>query len=138
MDRLQEISTNFTENRDYHYRRQLQALQRDVNLITYAEPYRNQPLDELVDDLDDEVSMSAAGVRGGQYGGTIAAGERQPKAGKWGRRFIEEVNNAMEDRDAHLALIVVSLLLTDLEALDAAHCMYLNSLDNPFGAVMTH
>lgn len=108
MDRLHEISANFAENREYHYRRQLQALQRDMNLITYAEPYKNQPLDELIDDADDDVSMSATGLRGGQLGGTAGAGDRQPKAGKWGRRFIEEVNNAMEDRDAQLSLVAVS------------------------------
>ncbi|KAL8741427.1 MAG: hypothetical protein Q9184_008386 [Pyrenodesmia sp. 2 TL-2023] len=106
MDRLNEISANFAENREYHYRRQLQALQRDMNLITYAEPYKNQPLDELIDDADDEVSMSATGLRGGQLAGTAGAGDTQPKAGKWGRRFIEEVNNAMEDRDAQLSLVV--------------------------------
>ncbi|KAI4178460.1 MAG: hypothetical protein LQ346_007439 [Caloplaca aetnensis] len=106
MDRLHEISANFAENRDYHYRRQLQALQRDMNLITYAEPYRNQPLDELIDDADDEASIPASGTRAGQNGGTAGAGDRLPKVGKWGRRFIEEVNNAMEDRDAQLSLVV--------------------------------
>lgn len=107
LDRLQEISSNFAENRDYHYRRQLQTLQCDLNLITHAEPYRNQPLDEVVDDADDEAALSAAGTRG-QYGPTVGANERQPKVGKWGRRFIEDVNNAMEDRDAQLSLVVVS------------------------------
>ncbi|KAI4139131.1 MAG: hypothetical protein LQ341_004340 [Variospora aurantia] len=106
MDRLQEISSNFAENRDYHYRRQLQELQCDLNLITRAEPYRNQPLEEVVDDANDDTSVSAAGTRGGQYGPTTGANERQPKVGKWGRRFIEEVNYAMEDRDAQLSLVV--------------------------------
>ncbi|KAI4089452.1 MAG: hypothetical protein LQ344_005366 [Seirophora lacunosa] len=106
LDRLQEISSSFAENRDYHYRRQLQTLQCDLNLITHAEPYRNQPLDEVVDDADDEAALSAAGTRGGQYGPTVGANERQPKIGKWGRRFIEDVNNAMEDRDAQLSLVV--------------------------------
>ena len=108
MDRLQEISQNFAENREYHYRRQLQALQRDVNFITFADPYQNQPLDELLDDYDEDPTTSAAGMRGGQYGSMAGNNERQPRVGKSGRRFIEEVNNAMEDRDAQLSLIVVS------------------------------
>lgn len=120
MDRLQEISTNFAENREYHYRRQLQALQRDVNLITYAEPYQNQPLDELLDDFHEDAPTNAAGIRGGQYGLMIGNGERQPRAGKWGRRFIEEVNNAMEDRDAQLSLVVVSQMFAGLESVSSS------------------
>ncbi|KAL9578146.1 MAG: hypothetical protein Q9212_005902 [Teloschistes hypoglaucus] len=88
-ERLRDISTNFAENREYHYRRQLQALQRDLSFITHAEPYRDQPLEEILDDF-------------GPDGGNDA----QPRAGKWARKFIEEVNNAMEDRDAQLCLVV--------------------------------
>ncbi|KAL8642494.1 MAG: hypothetical protein Q9228_000812 [Teloschistes exilis] len=90
-ERLRDISTNFAENREYHYRRQLQALQRDLSFITYAEPYRDRPLDEINDEL---------ALDGGN--------DAQPRAGKWARKFIEEVNNAMEDRDAQLCLVVVS------------------------------
>ncbi|KAI4194372.1 MAG: hypothetical protein LQ350_007811 [Teloschistes chrysophthalmus] len=89
-ERLRDISTNFAENREYHYRRQLQALQRDLSFITHAEPYRDQPLEEILDDF-------------GPDGGNDA----QPRAGKWARKFIEELNNAMEDRDAQLCLVVV-------------------------------
>ncbi|KAL8830309.1 MAG: hypothetical protein Q9170_005792 [Blastenia crenularia] len=106
MERIQEISTSFAENREYHYRRQLQALQRDVNLITRAEPYRNEPLDEKLGDIEEDGPTNVAGIRGGQHGSIMGRSERQPKVGKWGRRFIEEVNNAMEDRDAQLSLIV--------------------------------
>ncbi|KAL9027810.1 MAG: hypothetical protein Q9196_003720 [Gyalolechia fulgens] len=106
MDRLQDISINFAENREYHYRRQLQTLQRDVNIITHAEPYQNQPLDELLSDVDEDHTTAAAGMRGGQYGSMNGNREGQPRAGKWARRFIEEVNNAMEDRDAQLSLIM--------------------------------
>ncbi|KAL8686679.1 MAG: hypothetical protein Q9218_006942 [Villophora microphyllina] len=88
-ERLRDISANFAENREYHYRRQLQALQRDVSFITYAEPYQNRPMDEAIDDY-----------------GLDGSNERQPRGGKWARNFIEEVNNAMEDRDAQLCLIV--------------------------------
>ncbi|KAL8951367.1 MAG: hypothetical protein Q9222_002644 [Ikaeria aurantiellina] len=106
-DRLHDISTSFAENREYHYRRQLQALQRDVNLITYAEPYRNRPLDDLLEDFESDYPASAAaGSRGQVHGPSLSNGERPPRAGKWARKFVEEVNAAMEDRDAHLSLIV--------------------------------
>ncbi|KAL8956888.1 MAG: hypothetical protein Q9183_006196, partial [Haloplaca sp. 2 TL-2023] len=98
LERLRDISTNFAENREYHYRRQLQSLQRDVNHITYAQPYRDQPLDEL-DDSDGDGLASVSGNVSGN-------GERQPRAGKWARKFDEELDNAVEDRDAQLTLIV--------------------------------
>ncbi|KAL8809702.1 MAG: hypothetical protein Q9200_003196 [Gallowayella weberi] len=84
-ERLRGIEDEFASNRDFYYRQQLQALQRDANIITCAEPYRNQPLDELIDDN---------GLMG------------QPRAGKWASSFIEQVNNAMEERDTNLSLIV--------------------------------
>ncbi|KAL8737440.1 MAG: hypothetical protein Q9181_001686 [Wetmoreana brouardii] len=98
IERLRDISADFTENREYHYRRQLQALQRDVNFITYAEPYQNRPLDEIDEDYDMDGIASAPGS-------ILGNGGKQPRAGKWARRFVEEVNNAMEDRDAQLTLI---------------------------------
>ncbi|KAL9595529.1 MAG: hypothetical protein Q9219_006386 [cf. Caloplaca sp. 3 TL-2023] len=106
MDRLQEISNNFAENREYHYRRQLQGLQRDINLITYADPYQNQPMDEIPDESDEDAPANGTGMRGLQHRPAIGNGEKLPKAGKLARRYIEEVNNAMEDRDAQLSLVV--------------------------------
>ncbi|KAL8678097.1 MAG: hypothetical protein Q9186_005536 [Xanthomendoza sp. 1 TL-2023] len=107
-ERLQDIEDNFAGNRDFYYRQQLQALQRDANIITYAEPYRNQPLDELNDilDLDEHVSMA------GGKSHHMVKGERQP--GKWARGFIEQVNNSMEERDTHLSLIVVNTAFPSL------------------------
>ena len=99
VDRLRDISANFAENREYHYRRQLQSLQRDVNYITYAQPYRDQPLEEL-DDSDGDGLAFVSGIVSGN-------GERQPRPGKWARKFEEEMDNAVEDRDAQLTLIVV-------------------------------
>ncbi|KAL8935837.1 MAG: hypothetical protein Q9216_005237 [Gyalolechia sp. 2 TL-2023] len=106
MDRLQDISNNFAENREFYYRRQLQALQRDVNHITHAKPYLNRPLDELLDNLDEEHTTAIAGMRGGQHRSMNGDGEERTRAGEWTRRFIEEVDNAMEDRDAQLSLVM--------------------------------
>lgn len=107
VERLRDISANFAENRECYYRQQLQALQRDVNLITYAQPYQDRPLDEYLEDTDGDGISTAAGSRDQPYGSLLDNGERQPKAGKWARNFVEEVNNAMEDRDAQLTLIMV-------------------------------
>ncbi|KAL8861819.1 MAG: hypothetical protein Q9178_001688 [Gyalolechia marmorata] len=106
IERLRDIEGGFASNRDSYYRQQLQALQRDVNIITHAEPYRNRPLDELNDILDSDHSAPINGNRGHHHRGMVENGERQPRAGKWARGFIEQVNNAMEDRDTQLSLIV--------------------------------
>lgn len=107
IERLRDIEDGFAGNRDFYYRQQLQALQRDANIITYAAPYRNHPLDELNDVMDPDENLPINGNRGQHHGGTMGNGERQPKAGKWARGFIEQVNNAMEDRDTQLSLFVV-------------------------------
>ncbi|KAL8991814.1 MAG: hypothetical protein Q9169_007628 [Polycauliona sp. 2 TL-2023] len=106
IERLRDIEDGFASNRDFHYRQQLQALQRDANIITRATPYENQLLDELDDFSDVEEIAPPNGNRGHHQGGLMANGERQPKAGKWARGFTEQVNNAMEDRDTQLSLIV--------------------------------
>ncbi|KAL8848388.1 MAG: hypothetical protein Q9221_006587 [Calogaya cf. arnoldii] len=106
VERLQDIENNFAGNRDFYCRQQLQALNRDANIITCAAPYRNQPLDELNVALDPDENLPVSGNRGHQNGEIMGNGERQPKAGKWARGFIEQVNNAMEDRDTQLSLIV--------------------------------
>lgn len=94
MEKFHEISMNFAENRDQHWRKQHQELQRDLNFITSAEPYQNEPLDEDWEDVEGKTS--------------IPGDEKALPPGKWSRRFVEEVNNAMEDRDAQLTLVAVS------------------------------
>ena len=111
IERLRDIEDGFAANRDFYYRQQLQALQRDANIITYADPYRNQPLEELNDVPNADENAPTNGNRIHHNGGAMGSGERQPKAGKWARGFIEQVNNAMEDRDAQLSLIVVSCFM---------------------------
>ncbi|CAL8581600.1 hypothetical protein XPA_007289 [Xanthoria parietina] len=106
IDRLRDLEDGFAANRDFYYRQQLQALQRDANIITGAAPYRNQPLDDLDDVIDPDESAPINGDRAQHPEETMGNTESQPKAGKWARGFIEQVNNAMEDRDAQLSLIV--------------------------------
>ncbi|KAL9608288.1 MAG: hypothetical protein Q9167_006871 [Letrouitia subvulpina] len=91
MDKFHEISMNFAENRDQYWRKQHQELQRDLNFITSAEPYQNQPLNEDWEDVEGKTSLPGA--------------EKTLPPGKWSRRFVEEVNNALEDRDAQLTLV---------------------------------
>ena len=77
-----------------------------MNFITYAEPYNDKPLKETWDDTEDEISGGPA--RNNRNRLAAVADKREQKAGKWARRFVEEVNNAMEDRDTQLTLVAVS------------------------------
>ncbi|TVY45814.1 hypothetical protein LOCC1_G006462 [Lachnellula occidentalis] len=98
-DRLAEITSQFSSNRDAHYREQLQALQIDMNLIMDADAHGNSPLpsmpyqvDGLVQDNIKRTMMKSIGPN------------PPPRAGKVYMDFAREVNDAMEERDAALTL----------------------------------
>jgi len=103
-DRLQEITDLFANNRDHHYRTQLQALQIDMNLIMEARcnektpiPNTAEEIDALVRDNIDRTMRASLGV------------EVPVRAGKIYADFAKEVNDAMEERDAALCTHMVSL-----------------------------
>ncbi|KAI9696044.1 MAG: hypothetical protein M1836_005875 [Candelina mexicana] len=110
-DRLSDLTANFSNNRDNHYRQQLQALQIDMNLITSANPYSDKPLEDTGDEIANLVNIAAGGnsstgANGGQGGSHRRLEvDTAQLAGKWYARFAEEVNNAMESRDAQLTLV---------------------------------
>ncbi|KAI9824000.1 MAG: hypothetical protein M1819_001088 [Sarea resinae] len=101
-DRLNELTASFTQNRDTHYRQQLQALQIDMNLIMRADPYANSPLDDSGEDIAELISATMGGSANGQWKpeGDVAA-----LAGRWYAKFVDDVNNAMEDRDVALTML---------------------------------
>lgn len=111
-DRLAEISSNFAENRDANYRKQLQQYQADINFIHNAQLYENKPLLEPGEEENDNALMNgAAGVR--QQLPSLANGnarhEALPRTGRHAARFIDEVNDTMEQRDVDLTASAVCL-----------------------------
>ena len=116
-EKLNELTMAFSQNRDSHCRQQLQALQADMNLIMRADPYQNQPLDDFGDDIADlitavvgsnsnpTVNSAGAGGPGGQRKADI---ETSATSGRWYAKYVEEINNAMEERDASLTVLQVS------------------------------
>ena len=112
-NRLAEISTSFAENRDHIYRKQLQALQADMNYIQAARLYDNVPLDEIGDEGQEEATTSAASAAGSfqnAHQAHLPNHRRLEPSHRTGPRtaeFIQEVNDAMEQRDADLTTIVV-------------------------------
>ena len=113
-NRLAEISSSFAENRDHLYRKQLQALQADMNYIQSAHLYDNVPLDEVGDEGPKEIHTSAVASTAGSLRNPQAhlnghtRLEAPYKTGPRTAEFIQEVNDAMEQRDADLTAVVVS------------------------------
>ena len=111
-DRLRDISANFANNRDFYYRQQLQTYQIAINYISEAKPYENKPLDDLGDDIIQNISDTVSGnTQGGQRAGQTGSQSKfqaPPRAGKWAATFVQEVNEAMEERDTQLTMLAVS------------------------------
>ena len=113
-NRLAEISSSFAENRDHLYRKQLQVLQADMNYIQAARLYDNVPVDEICDEGPEEPNTSAAASTAGSLRNAHQAYlnghtrlEAPYKTGPQTAEFIQEINDAMEQRDADLTTLVV-------------------------------
>lgn len=100
-ERLHDLTASFSQNRDTQFRQQLHALQCDMTLINNADPYNPGPLPDSADEIAHLIENT---VGGGKF-----AKEMASLAGMWYSRFVQEVNQVKADRDADLAMLVVSL-----------------------------
>jgi Sds3-like len=98
-DRLQELTATFSQNRDTQFRQQLHALQCDMTLINNADPYAPGPLPDSADDIAQLIETT---VGGGKFGKEMAS-----LAGTWYSRFVQEINQVKEDKDAELVMLMV-------------------------------
>lgn len=96
----QELVDEFTQNRDGHYRQQLVALQYDMNLISQADPYNPEPLEDSPEEVARLIEESAAG--------TPYQAEMSKLAGRWYSEFVHEVNEAKEANEIQLTQLMVS------------------------------
>ncbi|CAG7945382.1 unnamed protein product [Penicillium nalgiovense] len=94
-ERLQELTGQFSNNRDIQFRQQLHALQCDMTLINNADPYGTGP-------LPDSAESIAALIEETVGGGSKFAKEMAGLAGSWYSKFVQEVNEIKEKRDAEL------------------------------------
>jgi hypothetical protein len=108
-ERLQELTAQFSHNRDIQFRQQLHALQCDMTLINNADPYGPGPLLDTADSI-------AALIEETVGGGSKFAKEMAGLAGSWYSRFVQQVNQVKETRDANLTATMVSQLLLILVA----------------------
>jgi len=97
-ERLEEITKNFSRDRDSHYREQMQAIQIDMNLIMEADAYGEKAIKDQPDEIDNLVLDHMKTMR--KQHGPIPP----PRAGKMYAEFAKEVNDAIEERDAMLAV----------------------------------
>ncbi|MCJ1312382.1 hypothetical protein MMC25_006056 [Agyrium rufum] len=99
MDRLHDIENSFDQNRELHFRTQLEQISRDMMYILRASLYETKTLN---DDFDDANSATESGSEGRRGPGSFTS--RGP-LGKWASLFINEVNGAMEERDSHITQV---------------------------------
>jgi hypothetical protein len=103
-DRLEEITRHFSQNRDTHYREQLQALQIDMNLIMEADAYGKDLLPNRPEEIEALVEENIKTVR--KPLGLVPP----PRAGKVYAAFAKEINDAIEERDTALTMHMVRLV----------------------------
>lgn len=100
-ERLQDLTATFSQNRDAQFRQQLHSLQCDMTLINSSDPYQPGPLPDSSDEIAQLIEET---VGGGKF-----AKEMASLSGTWYSKFVQEVNNVKEQRDADLAHTVVCL-----------------------------
>ena len=102
-DRLHDLTFSFSQNRDAQFRQQLHALQCDMSLINNADPYSPSPLPDSAEEIAQLIDNTAGG---GKFGREMAS-----LSGMWYSKFVQEVNSLKEERDADLAMLMVSFFL---------------------------
>ncbi|KIV77154.1 hypothetical protein PV11_08977 [Exophiala sideris] len=94
----QELYNELASNREQHYREQLIALQTDMNLISQADPYDPEPLEDSPEEVARIAEVAASG--------TPYQSQMSSLAGKWYAEFVHEVNDAKEAKELALIQLV--------------------------------
>lgn len=106
MERMNDITQSFTQNKDQYYREQLGAIQQDIAMILHADPYLENPAKEATQELMTVMhKLSRGDPRVMQ---AIKEGDMASIGGKIYHEFMNEVQDAMERRDAALTSFAVS------------------------------
>ena len=118
-EKLLDLTSAFAQSRDVHYRQQLQILQADMGLILNAELYHDHPLDDHGQDIIGMVenmlavggytTLPANNATGGQGNHSRSDLDSSAMKGKSYAKFVEKVNDLMEERDAQMTVVAVSL-----------------------------
>ena len=106
-NKVKEIEAARHANRDATLRAKLNALSRDIHYINRADLYQNQPLGDWPDDMMTEVASAAASSAGDPEITKVPLGKNAAQ-------FVDQVNDAMEERDASLTNVHVRLTISCL------------------------
>lgn len=98
----QELYNELSSNREQHYREQLIALQTDMSLISQADPYDPEPLEDSPEEVARIAELAASG--------TPYQSQMSSLAGKWYAEFVHEVNDAKEAKELALIQLMVCYL----------------------------
>ena len=105
-ERFNEIGQTFARNRNNQYWAQNHSVQAALTYITKQDSYRDRPLEDWPTDIKDSVN-AIINNNVHRKGNPEAA----PRAAQFVASYAEEINRAMETRDAQLTDVVVSLAL---------------------------
>lgn len=96
---MNELKEAFGNNRDYHFRQRVHELQNEMALISNAQVYEDWPISDSPEDVAKQLTQLAAS-------GQITSDT--PISGRWYSNFVQEINRSKEERDAELAVMMVS------------------------------
>lgn len=94
-ERLEQMTAQFSSQRDSHYREQLQALQIDMNLIMEADCFSDVPVVSNPAGIDDLVRTSMAKMKN-------VGPNPPPGAGRLYAKWAKGINDNIEARDARM------------------------------------
>ncbi|KFY00027.1 hypothetical protein O988_02119 [Pseudogymnoascus sp. VKM F-3808] len=101
IDRLNDITMQFSANKDQYYREQLGVVQQDIALILHAVPYVEDPTKESTVELLQVIHKLTRGDPRALQ--ALKEGDIQGIGGKIYHEFQDEIQDAMERRDASLS-----------------------------------
>ncbi|OBT66363.1 hypothetical protein VE03_04826 [Pseudogymnoascus sp. 23342-1-I1] len=101
IDRLNDITMQFSANKDQYYREQLSVVQQDIALILHAIPYVEDPTKESTIELLAVIQKITRGDPRALQ--SLKEGDIQGIGGRIYHEFRDEIQDAMETRDAALS-----------------------------------
>lgn len=107
LERLQEITADFSSNKDSYYRQQLQAIQLDTTMILQSRPYAEDPITELDPDLE-SMLLKASSDNAAGIAFAVQKNDLSALGGRLYAEYANEIRDAMEERDAALTAHQVS------------------------------
>ncbi len=102
---IEHMTSDFTQNGNDHYQKQMLSYYMDARYIENAQPYENALLKDFSIDILAEMNTIAD-----NEGGLTGSMEVLPRAGIFASQYAQLINDAMEDRDVRLTWVAVWMI----------------------------